>query len=295
MNNTSNETKLNRGTGLLLIEVVNSNPNGDPDRESDPRTRLDGCGEISPVSFKRKIRNLVENKEGPVWKDLSSELSLSANDFDILESKDTKRKEIKNMSINGMLQKYWDARVFGTTFLEEKTDQVDSFIKTGVVQFGLGVSLSPVQIERMTTTKVLAVQEDKDKGMAPLGFRVVSYGVYTMPFFVNATAAQQTNCTPKDIELLLRLIPYAYTQSASYIRPQVNIRNAFYAEHNSPRGTFSDFRMIELLTPQRIGDNAKPATCWKDYDGKQLEKSLESFKTSFKGKFSKIEDLMERM
>ena len=193
------------------------------------------------------------------------------------------------------LSKYWDARVFGTTFLEEKTEQVVSFIKTGVVQFGLGVSISPVQIERMTTTKVLAVEDDKDKGMAPLGFRVVSYGVYTMPFFVNATAAQQTNCTPKDIELLLRLIPYAYTQSASYIRPQVNIRNAFYAEHNSPRGTFSDFRMIELLTPQRIGDNAKPATCWKDYDGKQLEKSLESFKTSFKGKFSKIEDLMERM
>jgi CRISPR-associated protein Csd2 len=294
MNNTANETKLNRGTGLLLIEVVNSNPNGDPDRESDPRTRLDACGEISPVSFKRKIRNLVENKEGPVWKDISSELGLDADNFDILESKDTKRDEVNKLSLDGFLKKYWDARVFGATYLEKKKKNI-SFIKTGVVQFGLGVSLSPVQIERMTTTKVFAVEEDKDKGMAPLGFRVVSYGVYTMPFFVNATAAQQTNCTPRDIELLLRLIPYAYTQSASYIRPQVNIRNAFYAEHNNPRGTFSDFRMIELLTPQRIGDNTKPATSWKDYDEKQMEESLESFKTSFEGKYSKIEDLMEKM
>ena len=38
----SNEIK--RATGLLVIEVVNSNPNGDPDRESDPRQRPNGCG-----------------------------------------------------------------------------------------------------------------------------------------------------------------------------------------------------------------------------------------------------------
>ena len=58
---------INRGTGLLLIDVTNSNPNGDPDRESDPRIRQDGCGEISPVSFKRKLRDLVEAKDSPLW------------------------------------------------------------------------------------------------------------------------------------------------------------------------------------------------------------------------------------
>ena len=47
----SNEIK--RVTGLLVIEVVNSNPNGNPDQESDPRVRGNGPGEISPVSFKR--------------------------------------------------------------------------------------------------------------------------------------------------------------------------------------------------------------------------------------------------
>ena len=51
-----------RGVVLLILEVINSNPNGDPDRESDPRQRLDERGEISPVSFKRKLRDLVENK-----------------------------------------------------------------------------------------------------------------------------------------------------------------------------------------------------------------------------------------
>ena len=56
-----------RGCGLLIIEVRNSNPNGDPDQEGVPRQRNDGHGEISPVSFKRKLRDLVEDKEGEVW------------------------------------------------------------------------------------------------------------------------------------------------------------------------------------------------------------------------------------
>ena len=44
-----------RATGLLVIEAINSNPNGDPERESSPRQRPDGKGEISPVSIKRKL------------------------------------------------------------------------------------------------------------------------------------------------------------------------------------------------------------------------------------------------
>lgn len=63
-------SEIKRATGLLVIEVVNSNPNGDPDRESDPRQRPNGLGEISPVSFKRKLRDLLEDKDGPFFKSL---------------------------------------------------------------------------------------------------------------------------------------------------------------------------------------------------------------------------------
>ncbi len=53
---------IKRATGLLIIEVINSNPNGDPDRESDPRQRPDSHGEITPVSYKRK------NRDSPAWR-----------------------------------------------------------------------------------------------------------------------------------------------------------------------------------------------------------------------------------
>lgn len=51
--------EMKRATGLLVIEVVNSNPNGDPDREAAPRQRPNGCGEISPVSFKTQGERFV--------------------------------------------------------------------------------------------------------------------------------------------------------------------------------------------------------------------------------------------
>lgn len=286
---------IKRGTGLLLIDVKDSNANGDPDRESDPRTRQDGRGEISPVSFKRKLRDLVSAKDSPVWQELAEELGLSETGYDILESKDTKRANVRALTANELLEKYWDVRVFGTTFLEEQSHEAGSFISTGVVQFGLGVSLDPVKIERMTTTKVLPVEDDKSKGMAPLAYRIVSYGLYTMPFFINATAAQKTCCTEKDIELLLRLIPHAYKESASYIRSQVDIRYAFYVEHNRARGAFNDFKIIEALTPVRVGNAIGPATSWKNYDEAALLDSIAELNAKLEGKTSPVIDLMDTL
>ena len=76
-------SEINRATGLLIIEVVSSNPNGDPDRESDPRQRPNGQGEISPVSFKRKLRDLVEAKDQPVFQSLKERLQLKDGCYEI--------------------------------------------------------------------------------------------------------------------------------------------------------------------------------------------------------------------
>ncbi len=285
---------LKRGTGLLLIDVKDSNPNGDPDRDSDPRQREDKRGQISPVSFKRKLRDLVLAKDGPLWRELSSELDLPAEEFDILEQSATKRGDIKNRPYEELVARFWDVRVFGTTFLEEKKEG-ESYIATGVVQFGLGVSLDPIKIERMTTTKMFPVEEDKSRGMAPLAYRIVTYGLYAMPFFVNATAAAKTGCTQRDIDLLLRLIPHAYKETASYIRSQVDIRHAFYVEHNRARGTFSDFKIIESLTPKRINNATGPAKGWHDYDQEALQTSIEVLNQELNGKTAPVRDLMDEL
>jgi CRISPR/Cas system type I-B associated protein Csh2 (Cas7 group RAMP superfamily) len=132
----------------------------------------------------------------------------------------------------------------------------------------MGVSVSPVEVERMTNTSKAGVQEGKDRGMAPLAYRIVQHGVYVMPYFVNPTAARKSGCTDTDIKLMKRLIPFAYTHTASYIRPMVTIRHAWHIEHKSALGSCPDFKLIEALSPQRKNgsDPEAPSTGWTDYE-----------------------------
>lgn len=274
-----------RAVGLLVLEVINSNPNGDPDRESDPRQRLDDRGEISPVSFKRKLRDLVENKEGPVWEEMASALNLVVDNFQILESRGRNRTEINALSEDEFIARYWDGRLFGNTFLESGSTLP---IKTGAVQFGMGLSIAPILIERQTNTSKSGVQDGLDRGMAPLAYRVVRHAVYCMPFFVNPSAAQKSGCTQEDINLMLKLIPYAYSHTASYVRPQVEVRHAWYARHKSALGSFSDQAFIEALTPKKKSNTDKPSTSWADYDPVVLPDEL-------KAKIDQFVDLVAEM
>lgn len=268
-------SELKRATGLLVIEVVNSNANGDPDRESDPRQRPNGLGEISPVSFKRKLRDLLDDHDAPFFRALPKQFSGSPDHYFILEHRGRDRKQIqKEMGkapadfLNSeFVQKYWDARVFGNTFLEDGGDK--GFIKTGVVQFGMGVSLAPIEIARRTNTNKAGVQEGKNAGMAPLAYRIVEHGVYCMPFFVNPNYAHKTGCTAEDIELLKLLIPHAYEQNRSAIRPDVRIRHAWYVEHKNLLGSCPEYLLLEALTPKKLGDKDEPSTTWADYEDKE--------------------------
>ncbi len=274
----SKSAAFNRGTGLLVIEVRHSNPNGDPDAESEPRTiDADGRGLISPVSFKRKLRDLVADHDGPVWQAAKKALKLNADGeprlYGILESRGRNREEIFKKTAEEFAQAFWDGRIFGNTFLEDikgknfKPGEKDHFISTGVVQFGPGISIAPVEVERLTTTNKAGVEEGKDRGMAPLGWRVVRHAVYAMPFFVNPMMARKTGCDSHDIDLMKFLIPHAYRSTASAVRPFVEIRQAWYAEHKSPLGSCPDSLILDALTPKKVkGKPDEPSTSIEEYD-----------------------------
>jgi Cas7 group CRISPR-associated protein Csh2 len=270
--------EIKRITGLLIIEAVNSNPNGNPDQESDPRVRSNGQGEISPVSFKRKLRDLMELTEGPVFQKVIQNLPNVPDgyQFGILESRGRDRQkiikemgDIKNYEEAKYLQsefvkKYWDARLFGNTFLEDGGHK--GYIKTGIAQFGMGLSVSSVTVQRHTNTNKAGVQEGKNQGMAPLAYRVVEHGVYAMPFYINPSLAKKSGCKPCDVELLKQLIPYAYDHTRSAIRPDVRIRHAWWIEHKDALGSCPDYLLIDVLTPKRNGDDpTAPSASWADY------------------------------
>jgi CRISPR-associated protein Csd2 len=281
-----------RACGLLVIEVENSNPNGDPDRDSDPRQRPDQLGEISPVSFKRKPRDTVDTKPEE-WAELKKQVQdylkidpLDDAEFQILERRGRDRETIEQEVYNGQfIKKYWDARIFGNTFLEKGDDikkrlakrdpelakdskklekqatelekQMRRNIKAGVVQFGMGLSIKPINIRRNSQTNKSGVEEGTEQGFAPLGYRFVPRATYTMPFFVNPAGAivrdvegnAKIVCWKRDVELLLRLIPQAYPLNPSAIRPIVRVVLAHYLEHNNLLGSFPDLEILRKLIP----------------------------------------------
>lgn len=269
---------MQRITGLLILEVRNSNPNGDPDRESDPRQRSDGRGEISPVSFKRKVRDLIEDKTGSAWAELCKRFTptLPAEEFEILESRGRDRVKLAKEAVEGTFApKYWDARLFGATFLEKDKG---SHIRTGVCQFGLGLSLAAVEVTRHTLTNKAGVEKDLDRGMAPLAFRVVQHGLYAMPFFVNPSTAHRSECTQRDVDLLLNALPYAYSNNLAMNRAGVSPVHIHVLTHMNPLGSFNDFTAIDALTPKRKGTNPLTASSsLADYDFPDVTAALLPF------------------
>ena len=255
-----------RITGLLILEVRKSNPNGDPERESSPRQRPDGKGEISPVSVKRKLRDLVLEKEGVVWQQTKADLGITKDgQFQILEDRELKRATVKKQletDFEGFKNTYWDARLFGNTFLEEAGPDT---IRAGVAHFGVGISLAPIDVEFSTWTKTAPAEEGKTRGMAPMAFRVVKHGLYAVPFFVNPNLAHKTGCTKLDVDLMLELLKHTYANTRSVIRTMVEVVHAHTLTHKNRAGSVSDFAFIDALMPQKKEPANKPSDSLADY------------------------------
>lgn len=289
----------NRHVGLMILDVTMSNPNGDPDMESEPRTReLDGLGMISPVSFKRKARDLISTNSA-VFEEAKNKLNLgteTGNEFHILEERGRDRDEIKKLDAEAFKKHYWDSRLFGNTFLESLTDadkksgkSFDHFINTGALQVGVGLSVAPIDVIRMTNTNKSGVQEGKDRGMAPLAFRVVQHGIYYIPFYVNPSIAQKTGATQEDLDLFKFMLPYLYQHTASAIRPQISVLHAWVAEHKNTLGSCPEHLLINALTP-KVKEGVVHPSKLDDYIIPGTD-ALAEFET----KFTKVEDLMERI
>ncbi len=268
---TNNNDRVPRITGLLVLEVRKSNPNGDPERESSPRQRPDRKGEISPVSIKRKLRDLVLEKEGVVWAAAKGTLKIGDDTrFQILESRGRDRSAIIKQLAElpggrlgqAFIDAYWDGRLFGNTFLEEGGSNT---IRSGVAHFGVGVSVAPIDIEFSTWTSKSGVESGKDRGMAPMGFRVVKHGVYAVPFFVNPNAAHKTGCTKLDVDLMLGLLKYAYSNTLSVVRSMVEVVHAHTLEHANSAGSVSDFAFIDALAPSKRKDPGEPSNDLSEY------------------------------
>ena len=198
----------NRYDFVLFFEVVNGNPNGDPDAGNMPRIDMQtGHGIVTDVCIKRKVRNYVEfSMQGQKGYDifvtegaaLNSKMKLVYDDFGL--NKDT--KDVRDMARGYMCARYFDVRAFGAVMDtgDHKCGQV-----RGPVQLCFGRSIDPILQQEITITRMAATNENEDptKNRTMGRKYAVPYGLYRMEGFISPAYAEKTGFTEEDLQALL--------------------------------------------------------------------------------------------
>lgn len=272
-----------RISGSMVFEVINSNPNGDPDAAGMPR-QIDDLGHVSAVSVKKKCRKLIHFKDGPLWHEVLNKLNLEHKRFDIMERPDMDRKKIYSMSPEEVWGSCVDNRLFGSTFLENKGGEKtsddpkdkkkgkpknddkakrDRYKITGCIYMNEAFSVGPIQVEIFTQTKELAVKEDQSRGMAP-GRSFVRHGIYVMNFGVGWSGDNHDQADLVDLEVFFRVLPFVYDLNRSSARPHVALRHVWAAVHKSSLGSFSETDFWDAMRP-RVKDGVEMPASIDDY------------------------------
>ena len=238
----------NRYEFVMLFDVENGNPNGDPDAGNLPRVDSETAhGIVTDVCIKRKIRNFVEiYKEGePSYNILmKSDRSLNskftaAYDACGLEKKNKgKNPDDVEKARKYMCENYFDVRTFGAVM---STGDDPCGIVRGPVQINFAKSLDPVFEQDITITRqaITTDADFNDKGKrTEMGKKhYVPYGLYRVEGYVSAMLAQKvTGFSEDDLELLWTAIINMFEHDRSAARGKMCMRKLYVFKHSNALG-----------------------------------------------------------
>jgi CRISPR-associated protein Csd2 len=270
----------------LIIEVRNSNPNGDPMRLNDPRQDIFGYGVISPPCLKRKIRYVVEQNPDLVKKVLGdkapSRILMSAGN--VIESIQKEGAEARKVKKDG--KKYAEEAVqtiltwFSETFFDvcafggmlatgELAGSLFAHV-TGPVQFSFARSVTPIRTtEHQITRQVVAKEERSEEGRTMGIVKVVDHAVYEALVFVSPKRAEKTGYTAETHDLFVEILKVMFEDDRSASRCEVYLRGLYefiVDEPNGagcPVGTVPSHVLTEVVSVKSL--TAKPSN-WSDYE-----------------------------
>lgn len=258
----------NRYEFMILFDVENGNPNGDPDAGNLPRIDPEsGYGLVTDVCLKRKIRNYVELvKEGePGYRIYVKEgVPLNRSDNEAYQSigvtdKSVKEAKKKDPDIdlkirNYMCDNFFDIRTFGavmTTFVKAALNcgQV-----RGPVQLGFAKSIDPVISQEVTITRVAIITEkDAEEKKTEIGRKsIIPYALYRTEGYVSANLARKvTGFSEEDLELLWQAIINMFENDHSAARGNMAVRELIVFKHDSELGNCPAYKLFDAVDVHR--------------------------------------------
>lgn len=271
----------NRYEFVVLFDVENGNPNGDPDAGNLPRVDPEsGYGIVTDVCLKRKIRNYVETvKEDAEGHQIyiKENVPLNRSDNTAYENFNTDKQGIKELKKNDkeidrkirdfMCAKFFDIRTFGavmTTFVKASLNcgQV-----RGPVQLGFARSIDPIVSQEVTITRVaITTEEDAQNKATEMGRKsIVPYALYRAEGYISANLARKTTgFSEEDLELLWEAIINMFEIDHSAARGKMAVRELIVFKHSKELGDCPAYKLFDAVEVTKKEDVIYPRK-FKDY------------------------------
>ena len=292
----------NRHDFVLIFDVANGNPNGDPDAGNLPRLDPEtNHGLVTDVSLKRKIRNYVELarggqdgfhiyvEEGSILNDKHRQAYRALRPGDAKVDTDAKlnpKDDAEAMKLRDfMCANFFDVRTFGAVM----STGVNCGQVRGPVQMTFASSVEPIVPVEISITRMAATNEaekkqraegdegDQRKDNRTMGRKhIVPYGLYIAHGFISAKFAERTGFSQSDLDLLFEAIGSMFEHDRSSARGEMATRNLIVFRHENPLGNAPAHRLFERVTVGRNVDgefrdidvrldNLPPARRFADY------------------------------
>lgn len=259
---------------LVIFTVRNANPNGDPLNGNRPRMDLTGCGEMSDVSLKRKMRNRLMDMNQNVFVQSNDNTNDSFTNLrDRAESVISKLNG-QDEIVKAACAEWFDVRAFGQLFAykkkkdEAKGDGVSVGIR-GPVSVHPAFSLSPVNVSSIQITKSVNSEpgtgDKKSSDTMGMKYRVDG-GTYVFRGSINPQLAKKTGFSMEDANVLKEALCTLFWNDASSARPDgsMDVRKVYWWQHNSANGQYSSATVHESIkiVPK---DGVTNPTFFEDY------------------------------
>lgn len=258
---------------VMLFDVKNGNPNGDPDAGNSPRFDAEtGLGIITDVCLKYKVKRYIELvKDGEEGYDLlyKADRALEEKFHDALSSakestpaasKNSKQAAAdKNRSVREYLcKKYVDARMFGAVIAinGEGSNHI-----TGPVQFHFAESISPIHYRDISITRCTRDKaKELEKNETTMGKKsIIPYALYRAEGHVSAALANKvTNLSEEDLELLWSALINMFEEDHSAARGKMCMRRLYVFRHDSVLGNCPSHLLFDKIKVAEVNPGTPP-------------------------------------
>ncbi len=270
----------NRYDFVLLFDVKDGNPNGDPDAGNLPRLDAEtGHGLVTDVCLKRKVRNFVGMAKGehPPYEIYVKEKAVLNNQHkrayigidraDLLEGDDKKRKggDAVDVARSWMCRNFFDVRTFGAVM----STGINCGQVRGPVQLTFARSIDPIIAQEHSITRMAVATEaeaEKQGGdNRTMGRKhTVPYGLYMAHGFVSSFLAKQTGFSENDLELFWQSLNQMFEHDRSAARGEMSTRGLYVFKHDSELGNAPAHKLFERIQARRK-DGVEVPRSFDDY------------------------------